>query len=120
MNKQELQHLQSEQQDINKRLLEFQKVLSKHEVLKEFDRHVFECIIDRVVVGEKKENGEIDPYKLKFMYKTGVEDGVAVKQPFSFDNPCSQTVDEYGTISLQGENDTCGDGCLIIPQNTYT
>ncbi len=107
--KQELQHLQSEQQDINKRLVEFQKVLSNHELLKNFDRHVFECIIDRVVVGEKKDNGEIDPYKLKFIYKTGMErEEVAIKQPFSFANPCSHTVDECGTICLQGDVDTCG------------
>lgn len=107
--KQELNHLQSEQQDINKRLSEFQKVLSNHEVLKEFDRHVFECIIDRVVVGEKKDNGEIDPYKLKFIYKTGMENEVALSQPFSFDNPCSHTIDECGTICLQGDDDTCGE-----------
>jgi len=111
--KQELKHLQSEQQDINKRLSEFQKVLSNHEVLKEFDRHVFECIIDRVIVGERKENGEIDPYKLKFIYKTGMENEVALSQPFSFDNTCSYTVDECDTICLQGEDDTCGDSLFV-------
>ena len=114
--KKELLQLRSEQQDINKRLLEFQKVLINHDVLKEFDRHVFECIIDRVIVGEKKETGEIDPYKLKFIYKTGVENEVAVKQPFSFDNSCSQTVDDYGRMSLQGDNDTRGDVRTFVPQ----
>ena len=104
--KQELQLFQTEQQDINKRLLEFQKVLNNHEVLKEFDRHVFECIIDRVVIGEKKANGEIDPYKLKFLYKTGVGNGVAVKQPFSFNSPCSKALDEHAPTYLQSAGDT--------------
>ena len=105
--KQKLQHVQTEQQDINKRLLEFQKVLSNNEVLKEFDRHVFECIVDHIEVGEKQENGVINPYHLKFIYKTGVENEVALSQPFSFANSCSHAVDDYGTICLHDEDDTC-------------
>ena len=98
---------QKDQQDINKRLSEFQKVISKHEVLKKFDRHVFESIIDRVIVGEKAENGVINPYKLKFIFKTGYErDEVASEQPFSFGNSCSNTHNDCGIISPQGDNDT--------------
>ena len=108
LQKQSLKDKLQDQQDINKRLTEFQKVISNHEILHKFDRHVFESIIDRVIVGEKAENGEINPYKLKFIFKTGYEkDEVASEQPFSFANSCSDTNNDCGIISLQGDNDTC-------------
>lgn len=107
--KQEYKALLEEQKDINQRLLEFQKILNNHELLEEFDRHVFECIVDTVIVGEKKENEEINPYNLKFIYKTGVKNEVAIKQPFSFANSCSKTVDDYGKIYSHRHDDTCGD-----------
>ena len=118
LQKQSLKDRQEEQQDINKRLSEFQKVISSKEVLKQFDRHVFESIIDRVIVGKKAENGEINPYKLKFIFKTGYEkDEVASEQPFSFGNSCSNTNNDCDIISLQGDNDTCG-GCLLAIEQT--
>lgn len=107
LKKQSLKDRQQDQQDINKRLSEFQKVISKGEVLQKFDRHVFESITDRIVVGEKGENGEINPYKLKIIFKTGYEkDEVAREQPFSFGNSCSYTTNDCGIISPQGDNDT--------------
>ncbi len=85
----------------------FWNVISKREILQKFDRHVFESIIDRVIVGEKAENGEINPYKLKFIFKTGYEkDEVASSQPFSFVNSCSNGNNDCDIIFLQGDNDT--------------
>ena len=115
LKKQALKDRQNDQQDINKRLSEFQKVISKQNVLQKFDRHVFESITDRIIVGEKGENGEINPYKLKIIFKTGHErDEVASKQPFSFGNLCFNTNNDCGIISLQGDNDTCGDVCVAM------
>lgn len=114
--KQSLNDRKKDQQDINKRLTDFQKVISSNEVLKKFDRHVFESVVDRVIVGEKSGNGEINPYKLKFIFKTGHEkDEVASEQPFSFANSCSDTNNDCDIISLQGDNDTCGDGSSFVP-----
>lgn len=107
--KQSLNDRKKDHQDINRRLTEFQKAVSSNEVLKEFDRHVFESVIDRVIVGEKAENGEINPYRLKFIFKTGYEkDEAANEQPFSFADSCSHTNSECGIISPQGDNDTHG------------
>ena len=109
---------QQDQQDINKRLSEFQKIISKGEVLQKFDRHVFESITDRIIVGEKGENGEINPYKLKIIFKTGYErDEVAREQPFSFGNSCSYTTNECGIISPQGDNDTCGNSLPSVEKS---
>lgn len=55
-----------------------------------FDPHVFECIIDRVIVGETTEDGVTHPYTITFVFKTGTEDKVALKkQPKFFDDACS-------------------------------
>ncbi len=120
LQKQSLKDKLQDQQDINKRLTEFQNVISKHEILQKFDRHVFESIVDRVIVGEKAENGEINPYKLKFIFKTGYEkDEVASSQPFSFANSCSNGNNDCGIISLQGDNDTCRNVRFIVQTKIY-
>lgn len=51
-------------------------MLERKEVLKEFDRYVFESIVEKVIVGEIDENGNVDPYKLTFVYKTDFKDGL--------------------------------------------
>ncbi len=61
---------------IKKRMKEFKDMLEKNEVLKEFDRFVFESIVEKVIVGEIDENNNVDPYKLTFVYKTGFKDNL--------------------------------------------
>lgn len=53
---------------------DFKSMLERKEILKEFDRYVFESIVEKVIVGEIDENGDVDPYKLTFVYKTGFKD----------------------------------------------
>ncbi len=60
--------------EIKNRMKTFKTMLERKEVLKEFDRYVFESIVDKVIVGEVDENGNVDPYKLTFVYKTGFKD----------------------------------------------
>lgn len=60
--------------EIKKRMREFKNILEKNKALKEFDRYVFESIVEKVIVGERDENNNIDPYKLTFIYKTGFKD----------------------------------------------
>lgn len=100
-------------QDINERLEVFRKKLSDHDILRTFDRHVFECIVDRVIVGEKNENGEIAPYKLKFIFKTGAEKDVALEQPLSSDNPFCKAVDESDILYSKTSVPACRDGCCV-------
>lgn len=60
--------------EIKQRLKVFKSILEKNEALKEFDRYVFESIVEKVIVGEIDEDGKVDPYKLTFVYKTGFTD----------------------------------------------
>lgn len=36
-----------------------------------FDKDVFECLIDRVIIGEIQEDGTINPYTIRFICKNG-------------------------------------------------
>ncbi len=38
-----------------------------------FDKDVFECLIDKVVIGEQLEDGTINPYTIRFICKKGTE-----------------------------------------------
>ena len=63
------------QKDVGKRMAELRQTLENEEILDEFDRVVFESIIDRVLVGGFNEDGTADPYKLTFVLK-GNQTGV--------------------------------------------
>lgn len=59
----------STRNDINKRMSELRETLEKEDILNEFDRTVFESIIEKVYVGGYEEDGTPDPYKLTFILK---------------------------------------------------
>ena len=48
--------------------------LETETTIKEFDRQVFESIVDYVIVGGYDEQGNADPSRITFVYKTGFED----------------------------------------------
>ena len=58
-----------EKKDIGKRMDNIRKQLQSGDILDEFDRLVFESIVDKVIVGETEPDGRIDPYKLTFVLK---------------------------------------------------
>ena len=57
------------QKNLGKRMKHLREKLSEVDVLDQFDRLVFESIVDKVIVGEVKEDGSTDPYKLTFVLK---------------------------------------------------
>lgn len=59
----------NKQKDVGKRMSELRETLKNEEILDEFDRVLFESIIDRVLVGGYDEEGIPDPYKLTFVLK---------------------------------------------------
>lgn len=63
------------QKDVGKRMAELRLTLENEEILDEFDRVVFESIIEKVLVGGFNEDGTADPYKLTFVLK-GNQSGV--------------------------------------------
>lgn len=116
---------QDDEKNLKRRTKEFKALLEKNQVLEEFDRGVFESIIEKVIVGEIDENGNKDPYKLTFVYKTGISNKVDPKiqqntklgesLKAELKKMCSHAVDEVKEACSHILLDTCGDVRLINP-----
>ena len=108
---------------MQRRLADFRKALSKNQILEEFDRGIFESIIEKVIVGGYDENGEKDPYKIIFIYKTGFKNEIGnAKERFGKKSKavetakemCSHIVDEVKDVCSYVSDNTCRDGCLAF------
>ncbi|MCL2604001.1 MAG: recombinase family protein [Defluviitaleaceae bacterium] len=75
-NKERIKNVASRELDVKQRIEVFRRVLEQNEVITEFDRVVFESIIEKVVVGGIDSNGEKDPAMLTFIYRTGFTNSV--------------------------------------------
>ncbi len=116
---------QDDEKNLKRRTKEFKALLEKNQVLEEFDRGVFESIIEKVIVGEIDENGNKDPYKLTFVYKTGISNKVDPKiqqntklgesLKAELKKMCSHAVDEVKEACSHILLDTCGD-CVPLEQ----
>ena len=126
--KAKLEYLQQQLDDetsLQRRVSDFKKALSENEVLEEFDRGIFESIIEKVIVGGFDEDGNKDPYKITFIYKTGLKNEIGnAKERFDKSKKmgdktkelCSHIADELkGVCSFVSDN-TCGDGSTAFLQ----
>lgn len=57
------------QKNIADKMKAIRAKLKDADVLDEFDRVVFESLVEEVIVGEQAEDGIVDPYKLTFVLK---------------------------------------------------
>lgn len=64
-----LQDNVSNQKDVSKRMSCLKKALADGDILDEFDRVVFESIVEKVIVGETNDDGTVDPFKMTFVMK---------------------------------------------------
>ena len=64
-----LQDNVSNLKDVSKRMASLKKALADGDILDEFDRVVFESIVEKVIVGETNDDGTVDPFKLTFVMK---------------------------------------------------
>jgi DNA invertase Pin-like site-specific DNA recombinase len=71
-----LQQTSEDEKGIRKRLIDLKKTLEQREALNEFDRLVFESIIEKIIIGGIDDDGNKDPTKVTFIYKTGFSNNV--------------------------------------------
>ena len=64
----------TDEKALKKRLEGFKKLLESNKFLEEFDRAVFESIVDKIIIGGTNDEGEIDPAMITIIYKTGKKD----------------------------------------------
>ena len=101
---------------LQRRLVDFRKALSKNQILEGFDRGIFESIIEKVIVGGYDENGEKDPYKIIFIYKTGFKNEIGnAKERFGKKSKAVEKAKEMCSHIA----DEVKDVCSYVSDNTY-
>ena len=116
-----LEQQMEDEVSLKRRIADFKKALSKNGVLEEFDRGIFESIIEKVIVGGYDEDGNKDPYKITFIYKTGFRNEIGnAKERFDKSKSigdkakelCSHIVDEVKDVCSYVSDNTCGSRML--------
>lgn len=72
----EQEHLQLELEDsisLNQGLNKFKTLFKDKEIMPEFDKDVFELMIEKVIIGEKDSKGKVNPRVITFILKSGNE-----------------------------------------------
>ena len=122
-----LEQQMEDEVSLKRRVEDFKKALSQNEVLQEFDRGIFESIIEKVIVGGYDEDGNKDPYKITFIYKTGFRNEVGnAKQRFDKTKSvgdkakelCSHIADEVKDVCSYVSDNTCGDGVPLSSEKS--
>lgn len=111
-----LEQQMDDEDSLQRRIADFRKALSQNEVLEEFDRGIFESIIEKVIVGGFDEEGNKDPYKITFIYKTGFKNEIGnAKERFGKSSGivdktkelCSHIKDEVKDVCSYVSDNTC-------------
>jgi hypothetical protein len=103
--------------EIKYRLKEFKTTLEQNEVLEEFDRYVFESVVEKVIIGGIDEDGNKDPAQITFVYKTGFKSILNgekfrtqrknAKGRHRTDELCSHDNNEVEKLCSDSSSDTC-------------
>ena len=108
--------------NLRKRIEEFKKALSNNQVLEEFDRSVFESMVEKVIIGGIDDEGNKDPYRITFIYKTGFKDSIdqtktkfGPKNKKSDEKMCSDNSVKSEDLCSNNSDDACGD-CVFAFQ----
>ena len=109
---------------MRKRVAMFRQTLEQNEVLDTFDRHIFESIVEKVIVGGYDSNGNKDPYMIVFVYKTGFKNSVDGKnfKPLRKNSKenhspavlCSHASNEAESMCSDSSDDTPGIGGIFM------
>jgi hypothetical protein len=108
----ELSLTASEEKEIKERLKGFRKYFDTHKPLKKFDVHVFEAIVEQVILGGIDDKGKKDPYLLTFILKTGFKPTISMgkgKKNGKGSSLLKKGKELYSQLSL----DTCGVLCEV-------
>ena len=114
----EQEHLQLEIEDsmsLNQGLNKFKTLFKDNEIMPNFDKDVFELMIEKVIIGEKDSKGKINPRVITFILKSGNEikceedrNSVTEKISEAQNNKNQQSSYEAGENYLQKMSEPCG------------
>ncbi|HEL1163230.1 TPA: recombinase family protein [Streptococcus equi subsp. zooepidemicus] len=102
---------------VKERLESFRKLLKSKQLISEFDRAIFESLVEKVIIGGISDDGVVDPAKITFIYKSGDETTLNSKN-FK-DKRKNESKKSENASSELCSNDTNNDEKLS-PQSTDT
>ena len=70
---QDIEKSNNESKDVYDKLKEIEKIINEPTTLTEFNREIFDTIVEKIIVGEVSENGEVKPNVIRFVLNTGAE-----------------------------------------------
>ena len=73
-------------------------------MLEEFDRYVFESIVEKVIVGGYDEEGNKDPELITFIYKSGFKDSLTAHDFRSPRKSYAARKESYHSSEYEGED----------------
>jgi len=92
---------------LKKRLVEFKAVLERSKAMLEFDPVIFESMIEKVIIGGADDEGNKDPYKITFVFKTGYTSEADAPPPKKAGRPGRvNSKGRDGAVGVE-KNDTC-------------
>jgi len=62
-----------EEASLIRRIKAFRKAFANVETMEEFDREIFESLVDKIILGREDEDGTINPYVITFVLNTGIK-----------------------------------------------
>lgn len=96
--------------------------------MENFDRVVFESVVERIIIGGYNDEGVADPLKITFVYKTGIHSNLNAKDfkpkrknaaaVHTDAELCSYASVEDDKLCLHSSSDTCGD-CGVATKEEY-
>ena len=84
---------------IASRLEDFKKIISIKNGNDEFDREIFEMLVDKVIIGGYDEQGNPDPYAIEFRFKIDYNfkiNGQAIKKKYTV---CQNESNDLGSLT---------------------
>lgn len=96
--------------DEKERLPEIRKVLANNQTIEAFDRKVFESIVSKVIVGGFDADGNVCPYNVTFILKSGLSD-----YPYTIGmKPETGEINPSNNHPPHKETPTRGDGSIDV------
>ncbi|WP_235601239.1 hypothetical protein [Tissierella sp. P1] len=124
--KMNLEIVLKDEKSIKKRLEEFREVLKNNQFIEEFDRTIFESIVEKIIVGGIDNEGNKDSAMITIVYKTGKKDikditpfkrkrkNAKDKDEVSNNKLCSKTYTEGEKLCSNDMDHTCGYGGIDV------
>ncbi|MBQ6531768.1 MAG: recombinase family protein [Solobacterium sp.] len=104
-----------------KELNDFKTEIQTDQIMEKFDQEIFDKLVKKVIIGEINEEGVVNPYSIKFVYRTGWSDkkeGKISKIDRRRKNSISQSSDEVNVVSHNSSVDVegyCRGMCKPLP-----